>query len=268
MKLDLSNKRALVSGSSSGIGAAIAEMLAQEGATVVVHGRDAEKTAAVAKAIREKGWRVAHAVGDLATDEGAADVVRAAFDALGGVDILVNNAGGRNPAFSPGWFETPVSAWIETYQSNTIAAVRLINALVAPMCERGWGRVINISSLAAQSTAGIMPDYGAAKSAMSNMTLGLSKALRRTGVTVNTVSPGAIQTASNEWQIADTARMRNLDRQQAIDFLIDHRYRQTVGRLGDVNHVAAMVCLLASPLADYVNGANVRVDGGASQALN
>jgi NAD(P)-dependent dehydrogenase (short-subunit alcohol dehydrogenase family) len=192
--LTLVGRRALVTGSSSGIGTGIAELLADEGVSVVVHGRNEERANAVAARIRSRGGRAGVALGDLSTDDGAAGVAEAALAAFDGIDILVNNAGGTTESPDKSWFALPTQAWVATYESNVMAAVRLIHLLVPAMRERGWGRVINIGTAAGVTPTSGQPDYGPAKAAMLNMSLGLSKALSRTGVTSNTISPGMIRT--------------------------------------------------------------------------
>ena len=141
MDLGLTGKRALVTGSNSGIGAAIATMLAAEGCAVIVHGRNSARTMAIAHEIGAAGI----ALGDLATDAGADAVV----DAAGNIDILVNNAGGAAGTSAMAWTTVDEHSWVETYQMNTVAAARMIRRLLPGMQARGWGRIINIVSAAA-----------------------------------------------------------------------------------------------------------------------
>lgn len=270
MDLNLSGKRALVTGSSSGIGAAIAKALAEEGASVIVHGRNAERADKVTSAIKEKGGSAFAVIGDLETDEGAAAVVKGATEALGGIDILVNNAGGRgNGGAKTSWFELEAEDWEQTYNMNVISAVRLILPLAREMKSRGWGRIINISSLGAQATSGQVPEYSAAKSAMNNLTVGLSKALGKTGVTVNTISPGMTRTETYDALLDGVAKREGLaDREEAADWMLKNAMAQSVGRLGMPEDIAYAVCFLASPRSDFVAGANIRVDGGGAPAVN
>ena len=264
MELELNGKRALVTGSSSGIGAAIARTLAAEGCAVVVTGRNPERTRSVADSIRATGATVADVVGDLATDEGAEVVASAAVDALGGIDILVNNAGGGAEVENPSWFTTDLSAWIDTYQKNVMAAGRLIHQLVPAMRDRGWGRVVQIGSMAGTVPTSAQPDYAAAKAAMLAMSLGLSKALKGTGVTVNTVTPGMIDTEGLQDFLKAFAAKRGWDDvQQAADHILKGT-GQTVLRIGRPEDVAHAVAYLASPIADFVNGVNIHMDGGGT----
>lgn len=269
MDLQLAGKRALVTGSSAGIGVGIAEMLAAEGVSVVVHGRNAERTRAVAERIAAGGGKTAYAVGSLSTDEGAAEVADAALAAFDGIDILVNNAGGAAEATNPSWFATGTEAWLDTYQSNVLAAVRLIHRLTPGMRERGWGRVINIGTGAAITPTSAQPDYGPSKAAMLNMSLGLSKALKGTGVTSNTVSPGMIRTEGLERFLANFAEKRGWgdDLQKAEDYIVKGT-GQTVSRVGEVGDIAYGVVMLASPRSDFVNGVNLHLDGGISPSIH
>jgi 3-oxoacyl-[acyl-carrier protein] reductase len=142
MDLNLRGKRALVTGSSAGIGAEIARVLAQEGASVVIHGRNAERANKFAAEIRAAGGAAAVALGELTDDAQAERVAHEAEAAFGGVDILVNNAGSY-PITA--WWDTPPDVWLETYNTDVVAGVRLVKLLVPGMIERGWGRVIQIS---------------------------------------------------------------------------------------------------------------------------
>jgi NAD(P)-dependent dehydrogenase (short-subunit alcohol dehydrogenase family) len=271
MDLDLKGKRALVTGSSSGIGAGIARVLAAEGATLVVHGRDRARTLAVAESLRHDTGTPTHAVtGDLSTDEGAQAVVQAVMDAVGGIDILINNAGGTAVEGNPPWLDVSAHTWMEAYSQNVGAIVRLCHAFIPGMTERGWGRIVNISSGSGMQPPATIPHYGAAKAAINNLTVSLSKALARTGITVNTVSPGAILTPALENWIQDLARQMNWGDDWDI---IERRYTTEmyplpVSRIGRVEDIGNMVALIASDRCGYMTGADVRVDGGNASAVN
>jgi 3-oxoacyl-[acyl-carrier protein] reductase len=269
MDFQLTGKRALVTGSSSGIGVGIAEMLAAEGASVVVHGRNRERAQAVAERIAATGAQVAVVCGDLSSDEGAAAVAAAAREAFGGIDILVNNAGGSAELENPSWFGAAPADWLGTYDRNVLAAVRLVHALAPEMRERGWGRIINISTGAAITPTSGQPDYGPAKAAMLNMSLGLSKALGRTGVTSNCVSPGMIRTEGLTKFLTQFAAKRGWgdDIAKAEEYVIKGG-GQTAARIGEVHDIAYAVTMLASPRADFISGTNLHIDGGISPALN
>lgn len=273
MDLQLAGKRALVTGSSAGIGRGVALVLAREGAEVIVHGRNRERAEETAASIRAVGGAAYVAIGDLATDDGAAAVAKAVIGHTGGVDILVNNVGGLESTggAKPSWFDVLPEHWAAGLQQNTVAAVRMIHAFVPAMRERGWGRVINIASAGATQATVAAPDYNAAKAAVVNMTLSLSKALARTGVTVNTVSPGATRTEMFENLLARLAAQHgwpdDFESREARFMDLGH-YPVASKRFGRVEDVGALVAFLASPLADFVTGANYRIDGGQCQSVN
>ena len=162
MDLRLAGKRALVTGSSSGIGEAIVKLLAAEGVAVVVHGRDESRANVVAEAIRAKGGEAEVALGDLTTDTGA-DAVASAAQAFGPLDILVNNAGAVG--FFLSWAEATVADWAQTYNTNVISGVRMIQRLVPQMRERHWGRVIQIGGGLSQQPQAGGPYYNASLAA-------------------------------------------------------------------------------------------------------
>lgn len=268
MDLKLEGKRALVTGSSSGIGEAVARVLAANGASVVVHGRSEERARMVAETIGAKG-RVAVAVGDLARPADAARVVESAIAAFEGIDILINNAGGTDGGTKP-WLDPSAEQWAATYEQNVVSAVRLVRAFVPLMKERGWGRVIQIGSCVAVQPFPVGADYAASKAALVNTSVSLAKALAGTGITVNTVSPGSIRTPTAERGLREVAAMQGWGddwaeiERRAVTQLVPN----PVGRLGEPEEVAALVAFVASPLASYINGADLRIDGGLVTSVN
>jgi 3-oxoacyl-[acyl-carrier protein] reductase len=277
--LQLEGRRALVTGSTSGIGEATAKVLALEGVSVAVHGRDRERGERVAAEIRDSGGKAVVAIGDLADQDQATEVAGVVNSALGGVDILFNNAGGggRSPARanSTTFLELEPEDWLGEYEHNVISAVRMIRHFVPGMKERGWGRVIQNASAVATTPRNWENDYAAAKAAVVNLTVGLSKSLAGTGITVNTISPGLILTPKQV--VGDTPWLRTFARSQGWDDSLpieelDRMWAAArgipAGRAGRVENIAAMVALLASPLGGFVNGANIRIDGGQNQAIN
>lgn len=260
MDLKLKGRRALVTGASSGIGEAIALQLAAEGAAVVVHGRAASRTRAVADAIRASGGRADVALGDLSTDEGADAVARVALEG-GAIDILVNNAGGYRHVT---WREATSDHWIEMYQTNVISGVRMIHRVVPQMRERGWGRVITIGGGLAIQPIAVQPDYNASLAARHNLAVSLARELKGTGVTSNVVAPGAIRVPAVEAFLVHAAEGRGWGttyeeiERAAVRELVPN----DVGRLGRPDEIASAVAYLASPRADYVSDAVLRVDGG------
>lgn len=266
--LKLSGRRVLVTGSSSGIGEAIARMLAQEGAAVVVHGRNRERAETVAADIGAAGV----AIGDLSTDEGATGVHDDARAALGGtIEILVNNAGGSstgNTSKTP--IEIGIADWLSNFHANTLSSVRMCRLAVPDMVAAKFGRVINISSAVAVQPNNMGADYSGAKAATNNFTVSLAGSLKGVGVTVNTVSPGIIMVDG----MIRFGRQRYGDPDLTIEDITQRLAADKVfdlppaGRLGTPDDLALIVCTLASPLSGFVTGANYRVDGGQVRSLN
>jgi NAD(P)-dependent dehydrogenase (short-subunit alcohol dehydrogenase family) len=268
MDLALRDKWALVTGSSAGIGEVIAYTLSREGAKVIVHGRDIRRTEAVASAIRVAGGTATTTAGDLASDEGAARVASEALVASGGIDILINNAGGYAARF---WSETTTDTWRSFYEADVLSAIRMIQALVPGMRERKWGRIINIGTGLTATPGDALADYSAAKAALLNATVSLSKALAGTGITVNSVSPGLIHTAGVE----DVLKKHAIEAGWSSEWMVIQRNwfehvlaNRTVDRLGTPQEVADLVAFVSSPRAGYINGANLRIDGGLTPSVN
>lgn len=267
MDLQLKGKRALVTGSSSGIGAAIAKILAKEGATVAIQGRNHQKVNQVVQDIVEQGGHALAATGDLTQNEDAQKVVDTVLETLGGIDILVNNAGAY-PLQS--WTTATVEDWIENFETNVFSMVRVLNLLLPHMKTLGWGRIIQISSNAGVQAFPGAPHYSATKAANINMSVSLAKELSGTGVTANTVSPGPIVTEG--W--IDFAQDIAHEQGWGTDLeVVKRKFLEMMGglpsgRLGEPEDVANLVAFVASPLADYINGANLRVDGGQTPTVN
>ncbi len=270
MDLQLQGRRALVTGSNTGIGEGIARMLIQEGCAVVVHGRNRERAERVAREIGAAGV----ALGDLATEEGADATHQAAREALGGtVEILVNNAGGsgdRNTT-SRVVMDVTVPEWMAAYQSNTLSAMRMIHRCVPDMIAAHWGRIVQISSAVGVQPNNLGPDYSAAKAAINNLTVTLAGALRGTGITVNTISPGVIMTPGMlTWgrKIAAASGWGDPTPEELEKRIATERLNLPAGRIGRVEDIALVVCMLASPRSGYITAANYRVDGGQVRSVN
>ena len=261
MDLQLTGKRALVTGSSAGIGEGVARLLAAEGVSVVVHGRRADAAQSVADDIRASGGKAAMAIGDLSDDRQALHVANIARDAFGGIDILVNNAGSYEQV---AWMDTTPEKWMDLFNHDLLSMVRMIRALTPDMRKSGWGRVIQIASSAALQPYSFGPDYSAVKAGIVNLSVSLSKDLANTGVTAVTVSPGPIRTKSFEalWRAQSVGKHWGETWEEIEKSVVREVLPNPTGRVGRVEEIAAMVALIASPLGGFINGANVRVDGG------
>jgi len=266
MDLQLTGKKVLVTASTGGIGKQIARQFCEEGAIVIINGRTRESAEKVFAELKGENKNVFLALGDVSTDEGINNII-SAISSLGGIDILVNNAG---VYINHDWFTATANDWLRLYAANVVAPVKLVKACVPAMKENKWGRIIQISSGEGTQPFAFMPDYAATKAAMNNFSVSLSKAVSKTGITVNTVSPGIIATDTLKQFYTDFGK----DKKWGNDWKnIEKKILETVldnntGRLGTPQDVAALVCFVASPLAGYINGANLRIDGGSTGSVN
>ncbi len=258
MIIDLSNKTAVITGSTLGIGFAIAKGLAQSGATVVLNGRT-EK--AVGEAIDALKRDVPKAVirgvaADLGTAEGCDKLVLAEPDA----DILINNVGIFNPQ---DFFAIPDSEWTRFFDVNVMSGVRLSRAYVPGMLTRNWGRVVFISSESGINTPTEMIHYGFTKTAQLAISRGLAQRLAGTNVTVNAVLPGPTLSEGVEAMLANMPEAKGVSIEEAAKkFVMKHRPSSIIQRAATSEEVANLVVYVASPLSSATTGAALRVDGG------
>ena len=271
MNLQLNGKKALVTGSSKGIGEAIAKKLALEKATVIVHGRDIVQAEKVAHEIFAQGGHAYVVIGDLTHDDEVQRLVEEAEKLAGPIDILVNNAGGSGGS-KENWTNTLPTSWASAYDRNVLAAIRVTTRLLPKMQQAKWGRVINISSLAATMPPPTAPDYSACKAAINAMTASMAKAVAADGITVNAVSPGTIHSSSLDIRFREVATERGLANRDApwkdIERAVLPIFAQVpVGRVGRLDEIADAIAFLVSPLAGYITGVNLRIDGGLSPSL-
>ncbi|MHA6576266.1 SDR family NAD(P)-dependent oxidoreductase [Pseudomonas yamanorum] len=263
MKIDISGKVAIVSGSTAGIGLGISQALAQSGATVVVIGRESSKVDEALATIRQAvpGAELRGLVADLGTVEGAEKL----FAAEPRADILVNNLGIFNDV---DFFDAPDSEWTRFYEVNVISGVRLSRHYTPGMVEKGWGRVIFVSSESGVATPADMINYGVTKSANLAVSHGLAKRLAGTGVTVNAILPGPTFTDGLENMLKDAvAKSGRSPRDEADVFVRNARPTSIIQRAANVDEVANLVAYIASPLSSATTGAALRVDGGVVDSM-
>ncbi|PLS16057.1 ketoacyl reductase [Bacillus sp. M6-12] len=262
MKLDLKNKTALVTGGSKGIGKAIAKALAAEGANVVICGRGIEALNEAETEIKQSGGNILSIQADLSKQDEVDKLVSAAIEHYKTIDILVNNAGVAS-GFDD--FESlEIEDWQRLFDINLFGAVRITKAVIPYMKKEKYGRIINISSESGIQPDAFMPHYNASKAALNNFTKSLSKAYAEQGILVNTVSPAFIMTPMLENLLKENAEKQNITYEDAVlQFLKENRPHVEVKRPGTVEEVASAVVYLASSQASFINGVNLRVDGGS-----
>jgi NAD(P)-dependent dehydrogenase (short-subunit alcohol dehydrogenase family) len=255
-----------VTGAHRGTGAGIAWALAREGAHVVVNGPTAEAAEQTVKPIVAAGHAASIAAGDVASPDGANAVIARLVESRRDIDILVANYGIAERRL---WADADDAAWLGMYEKNVLSAVRMIRALTPAMKARGFGRVILVGTIGSTRPAARMPHYYAAKAALPAMTVSLAKDLAGTGITVNLVSPGLIATA----EVLDMARKRgtrdgwpeaaDANPTALLRRLAASDMPNPVGRIATVDEVGDLVSFLCSTRAGFINGQNIRIDGGA-----
>jgi NAD(P)-dependent dehydrogenase (short-subunit alcohol dehydrogenase family) len=263
MKIDLSGKTAVVTGSTSGIGHAIAKGLAAVGADVVVNGRTQGKVEAAAAAIAKAvpGTKVRGVAADVSTAAGCKTLI----EALPDVDILINNAGIFEPR---GFFDIPDDDWSRFFEVNVMSGVRLSRAYMPGMLKRNWGRIVFISSESALNIPKEMIHYGMTKTAQLAVSRGLAEMTRGTAVTVNSVLPGPTMSEGVETFVKDLARQngQSLD-EAAAQFVKQFRPTSLLQRFASVEEIANLVVYVSSTQSSATNGAALRAEGGIVQTI-
>ncbi|HEX9735227.1 MAG TPA: SDR family NAD(P)-dependent oxidoreductase [Thermoanaerobaculia bacterium] len=256
----LEGKRAVVTGGGRGIGAAVARALAAEGAAVVVSARTGEQIEAVAAELRGGGARAAAVACDVTREADVDALVREATDFLGGVDVLVNNAG---IATSAPLKAVTLEEWNRVFAVNVTGTFLCTRGFLPGMLEGGWGRVVNVASVAGKMGAAYISTYAASKHAVIGFTRSLAVEVAARGVTVNAVCPGYVatdMTVESVARIASKTRLTSEEARRKLDEASPQR------RIFEPEEVAQQVLMLCDPRAGGVNGQSIVIDGGAVQA--
>ena len=263
MIIDLSGRRAVVTGSTSGIGFAIVRGLAGAGASVVINGRSPGTVKAARQRLEKEipGCSVEGIAADLASAEGVTEFVRLAGEA----DILVNNLG----IFEPSPFEAITDAdWQRYFDTNVMSGVRLSRHYLPAMLARGWGRVVFISSESALNIPVEMIHYGMTKTAQLAISRGLAETVAGTGITVNAVVPGPTRSEGVADFFGKLAKERCMSEEEMeAQFIALNRPTSLLRRLATPEEVANMVVYVCSPQASATTGAALRVDGGVIRSI-
>lgn len=265
MDLQLTGKRALITGSTAGIGLATAIGLCREGASVIVNGRTHARVEAAVRQILDHPTlgkpEVTGIAADLSTAEGVAELARQ----LPEVDILVNNMG----IFEPKAFEEiPDADWFRFFETNVMSGVRLTRHYLAGMRTKNWGRVVFVSSESGVQIPVEMIHYGMTKTAQLAIARGVAESVSGTGITVNSVLPGPTESEGVATFVAELAKQREVDRSVVeAEFFRTARPSSLIQRFATVDEVANMIIYVCSPLASATNGAALRVDGGVVRSI-
>jgi NAD(P)-dependent dehydrogenase (short-subunit alcohol dehydrogenase family) len=264
MDLQLNGKKALVSGSTAGIGLAIATVLAREGASVVIAGRSRERLQKARESIRSSLDNGGDVIA-VATDLAIADGVKTIIDSVADVDILVNNLGIYE---TKSFFELHDSDWTRLFEINVMSGVRLARHYLRSMLERNFGRIIFISSESGIMTPPEMIHYGFTKSAQLAVARGLSELTKGTNVTVNSVLPGpTLSEGIVDFLRSMSSKADPTPEEAEKEFFDKHRSSSLLQRLIDPHEIANLAAFIASPLSSATNGAALRAEGGLVRTI-
>ncbi|MBE9101503.1 SDR family NAD(P)-dependent oxidoreductase [Vacuolonema iberomarrocanum] len=267
MDLGLKDKVVLVTGASKGIGVAIAMAFSQEGSKIVLVARTQAELEQVAKYAQQQGASEVLVIAtDLTQPQAIDQVVSETIRRFGTIHVLVNNAGilGRFLPFE----DLTDDEWLQVFNLNLFALVRLTRAILPYMTRQKWGRIINISSESGLQPDAVMPHYSATKAALLNLTKSLSKQYGQQGILVNSLSPAFIKTPMVEAMLEQIAQEKRLGTQEAeVYFLKENRPHIELRRSGNASEVASAAVFLASEAASFIVGTNLRVDGGSVASI-
>ncbi len=263
MDLKLTGKIALVTGSTAGIGLAIAKSLASEGAHVYLNGRMQERVDAAVAAIRSSGAKAK--VDGIAADFSGLAGAQAVISKLPAVDVLVNNVG----IFEPKPFaEIPDADWYRFFEINVMSGVRLSRHYLAGMLKRNWGRILFMSSESAVQIPAEMVHYGMSKTAQIAVARGIAESVAGTGVTINSILAGPTESEGVSGFVEAMAKQKNMSKKEMENDFFEHaRPSSLLKRFATVDEVAAMATYVAGQLSSATNGAALRVDGGVVRAI-
>ncbi len=265
MDLGLDGKACAITGASRGIGQEVAERLCAEGASVLLVARSADKLAEAARECGLVGGRAEPLALDVTEPDAGERILAAATTSFGQLDVLVNNAG--TARWRP-LDEVPDDDWQEAWELNVMAPMRAMRAAAPPMAERGWGRIVNVSSTAAKRPSALMPEYSVAKAAELSLSRLFADRYAGDGVLVNAVCPGP--TRSGLWMskggLLDQSKQvgGHSSREEALETA---GAKRPIGRLAEVEEIADAIVFLCSERASYVAGAAWSVDGGTVQVI-
>ena len=259
MQLRFNDRTALVTGADRNTGAVIARTLSDSGVSVVVHSNHCDSSAAKTAQTLENSFYVE---GDIATEAGCQAVLAQLQSQALNIDILVNNYG---TATFAKWDSGSTEDWLDMYQKNVLSVARLVQGIVPQMKQRAWGRIVNLGTIGSHRPGKIMPHYYASKGALANLGVSLMQDLASTGITVNTVSPGLIHTPELEAGYRVKARKKSWgdDWDTILARIVTEEFLNPCGRMATREEVADLVVFLCSENAGFINGQNIRVDGGA-----
>ncbi len=249
---DLTGKRALITGSSQGIGYALALGLAEHGASVVINGRNASKASEAAEVIRGKGHHALSAAFDVTDAQAARSGIAYIEEEIGPIDILINNAGMQ---FRTPLEDFPVEKWDEIFKTNVSSVFYVSQPVAKAMIGRGRGKIINIASVQAELARPSIAPYTATKGAVKNLTRGMATDWAKHGLQVNAIAPGYFKTPLNQALVDDPKFSSWLEG------------RTPAGRWGNVEELVGAAVFLSSEASSFVNGHMLMVDGGITTSL-
>lgn len=257
MDLGISGKKAIVCASSRGLGRACAESLAREGVHVIVNGRDADALDECVQAIVAAGGRATGVLADVSTEAGRASLLEACPDP----DILVNNNGGPSPV---GFAQSTTDDWNAAIEANMMAPIQMIHAVLPGMRERGFGRIVNITSAMVKSPNPIMCLSGATRTALTALSKSVSREVVADNVTINNLLPEMFDTGRQKDNAELMSALADISYDEARERL---KSRIAAGRFGQPREFGDACAYLCSVQASYISGQNLQLDGGSYDGL-